>query len=204
MRLAAALTLLAIAGVPLAAQIVPDEFPDQTPMGERVQQDLIERYRPFLSGLYSEATVASGPVVGVPALHGSATVEGGYRFDSGNAVAIVASARSPLGVETVDGDLDPLTGSLGVQAAFALRRVSPSALAQRAELGVGMGASFYQGRTVAAVELTPRIAFPLTPTLSVPVGVRLSQTLGDGRGPFVGLSIGLRRIWADQARMVLE
>ena len=207
----ALLVLSLLLGAPLAAQVVPDDFPDQTPMSDRVQRDLVERYRGFLSGLYSEGTLASGPVVGSPALYGSATVEGGYRFRSGDAVAVVSSFRAPLAIEPLanaaaGGVADELVGTVGVQGTLALRRFSDAGLARRAELGVGLGTSFFGSATVVAVEALPRVAIPLSPTTSLPVGLRISQQVaGPGvRGPYVGLSVGLRRIWADEARMVLE
>ncbi len=209
MRVLLVLSLLLSA--PLAAQVIPDDFPDQTPMSDRAQRDLVERYRGFLAGLYSEGTLASGPVVGVPALYGSATVEGGYRFRSGDAVAVVTSFRSPLGVEPLAGAVaggvaDELLGTVGVQGTLSLHRFSDAGLARRAEIGVGLGTSFFGSATVAAVEVLPRVAIPLSPTTSLPVGLRISQQIsGPGvQGPYVGLSIGLRRIWADEARMVLD
>lgn len=204
----AALLALVLA-LPATAQVVPDEVPDHNePFAERVRKDLVERHRSFLSGLYSEGTVAAGPVVGSPLAHGSATLEGGYRFDSGNAVALVTTVQTPLGLNPVTGDpLDDVTGYVGGQLGLALRRVAPGAAwARRAELGVGVGAAFFGGSAAPVVHLAPRVVLPLTPTLSAPVGLRVSQEIGGdvGRGPFVGLSVGLRRIWADQARMVLE
>ena len=207
-------TLLALSlllAAPLAAQVIPDDFPDQTPMSDRLQRDLVERYRGFLAGLYSEGTLASGPVVGTPALYGSATVEGGYRFRSGDAVALVTSFRAPLGVDAFAGAVgngvaDELVATLGVQGALSLRRFSDAGPMRHAELGVGLGTSFFGSATVAAVEVSPRVAIPISPTTSLPVGLRISQQIsGPGvQGPYVGLSIGLRRIWADEARMVLD
>ena len=208
MKTIAALAALILAG-PAAAQVVPDEFPDPAEsVADRVRKDFVERYRPFLSGLYSEGTLAAGPVVGSPLAYGSATLEGGYRFDSGDSVGLLTSVQTPLGLNPVSGEVSgDLTGFLGAQVGLALRRVAPEAAwARRAELGVGAGAAFYGGTVATSVHLAPRVAVPLTPTLSMPLGVRVSQEIGGavGRGPFVGLSVGLRRIWADEARMVLE
>ena len=208
MKTTALLAALALA-MPAASQTVPDEFPEHSePMIDRVRKDFVERYRPFLSGLYSEGTLAAGPVVGSPLAHGSATLEGGYRFDSGDSVGLLTSVQAPFGLNPVSGEVsDDLTGFLGAQVGLALRRVAPEAAwARRAELGLGAGAAFYGGAVATSVHVAPRVAVPLTPTLSLPLGLRVSQEIGGpvGRGPFVGLSIGLRRIWADEARMVLE
>ena len=81
-----------------------------------------------------------------------------------------------------------------------------------AEVGVGLGVDLFEdasgtGRTVTipSVSLSPRIAIPVTPTLAVPVGLRVTQEVGaDARPPFIGLSVGVRRIWAVAARMVLD
>ena len=214
--LLAALTFAASAA-PAVAQVIPDEFPDRTePVTDRVRRQLVERHRAFLSGLYAEGGLAAGPVVGTPALYGSARLEGGYRFQSGDAVAFVTSFRTPLngGLDVVPGvpglgggDAQAMTASLGVQGAVALRRLAPeSDLARRADLGLGVGTAVFGSDVVMAIEVVPRVAFDLTPTLSLPVGLRLVQEVGGAArgGPFVGLSVGLRQIWADSARMVLE
>lgn len=214
MKTTAALLALAFA-LPAAAQVVPDDFPDHTePIADRVRKDFVERYRPFLSGLYGEGTVAAGPVLRAAGVYGSATAEGGYRFDGGTSVSVLASFRTPLGADPLAVDPatggvpgDGLTGSFGAQVGLALRGLAPrSRWARRAEVGLGAGAAFYEGGAATTVHVAPRVALPLTPTLSVPVGLRLSQEIGgpEGRGPFVGLSLGLRRIWADEARMVLR
>lgn len=209
-----ALLLVALA-VPAAAQVVPDEFPDPTePFADRVERQLVERHRAFLSGLYASSSATVGPEISQPGLLGGFVAEGGYRFGSGHAVALQVALRRPL-------DGDPLrerptadaTGSFGVQYVVGLgRRAAPSSPFRQAEVALGVAASVFDDAaggelvTVPSVDVTPRVAIPLTPVLSAPVGVRLSQELGPHArsGLFVGLSIGLRRIWADEARMVLE
>ncbi len=85
-----------------------------------------------------------------------------------------------------------------------------------AEIGLGAGLGVFQaGRdaapggqsvSVGSVSVNPRVVLPLSPTVGVPVGVRVTQEFGarGTPGTFVGLSFGLRRIWADDARMVLK
>ncbi|WP_420454929.1 hypothetical protein [Rubrivirga sp.] len=217
MRRLAALALLVALALPAGAQIVPDEFPGSEPMIDRAQRDLVERHRPFLSGLFASSTVAVGPAVGQPELNAAVAFEGGYRFGSGHAIALASAVTSsldrPLGADGVDPHT---TATVGGEVIVALGRgADRRSVLRGAEVGLGLGASFYQtdrglrgteSVAVPSLSLRPRVALPLTPTMSVPVGLWVTQELGrDGRpGPFVGLSVGLRRIWADEARMVLE
>lgn len=208
MRSLLAVALAAALAAPAVAQGVPDELPDRNePFADRAQREIVERHRPFLSGLYLESTLAAGPVLGEPVAYGAGVVEGGYRFDGGDAIAVLASFRAPLEVNPLTGDLvDAVGGTVGAQYALNARRfLSESPVARRAELAVGAGVSFVGEDTRGMLELVPRYAIPMTPTLSLPVGLRVSQELGPGaRGPFVGLSLSVRRIWADEARMVLQ
>ena len=216
MRLAPLLLALAVSA---SAQVVPDEFPDPTePLVDRSNRELAERHRPFLSGLFASSTLAVGPEVGVPALVGAAAFEGGYRFGSGHAVALASDVRSPLAQSPVTGAPEAsVTASVGLEAIVALGRGADRASILRgAEIGLGVGASvfsaenavtgFTEDHVVPSLSLSPRVALPLSPTMAVPVGLRVSTELGRGArpGPFVGLSVGVRRIWADEARMVLE
>ena len=193
--------LAAALAFPAPAQVVPDEVPDSgEPFADRARREVTERHRPFLSGLYAESAFAVGPEVGGPALFGSALAEGGYRFDSGLALGAVVAARAPLGVTPL-GEPDGASARLGVGLA-----VPVGGRSRRFEVGVGGGVLVSERATAFSVEVAPRVVLPLTPVLSVPVGLRVSQEVGGavGRGPFVGVSLGLRRIWADDARMVLE
>lgn len=202
------LLLVASVALPTSAQFVPDEFPDATEsMAERNRRDLVERHRGFLSGLYSESAFAVGPQAGAPDLLAGATAENGYRFASGDALALVTAYRAPLALDPVSRLPEAGSVLLGANGTLALRRFAPSSgLARRAELGIGVSALFDEAATIPTLDITPRVTIPLTPVMSLPVGVRISHELGDAtpRGTFVGLSIGVRRIWADEARMVLE
>ena len=221
-----AILLAAALALPAAAQVVPDEFPDaDEPVIDRVRRDLVERHRPFLSGLYASSAFAAGPRVGELVLYGAVATDVGYRFGSGDALAVQAALQSPLDRAFFrEPGSDRLAGALGVEAVLGLRRfAAPGSLLERAEVGLGLGVTAYEvdpdapdvvglygersGTVVTPVlTVTPRVALPLTPTLSAPVGLRIGQELSStGRpGPFVGFSVGLRRIFADEARMVLE
>lgn len=204
-----ALALLVGLAFPAFAQVVPDEFPEpgEGP-ADRSRSDLVERHRPFLSRLYVESTLAAGPALGTPTTFGAAVVEGGYRFDSGDAVSLLTSVTAPITLARAPGE--PVVGAgvaLGAQYALSAARFAPSSgLARRTEVGLGVGYVSYDEAAVWSLDLAPRVTFPLTPVLSVPVGVRVSQEIGSdlSRGTFVGVSVGLRRIFADEARMVLE
>lgn len=200
--------LAVLLALPASAQLVPDEFPDASEsMADRARRDLVERHRGFLSGLYAESGIAIGPQAGAPSVLAGGSLEGGYRFRSGDGIALLSSYRAPLQGTPLGDEATAGVALLGAQAIVSLGRVAPgSELARRAEVAVGMTALFDDDATIPTVELSPRVAFPLTPVLSLPVGLRISHELGDAtpRGTFVGLSIGLRRIWADEARMVLE
>ena len=221
-----ALVLAIALALPAAAQVVPDEFPDaDEPLIDRTRRDLVERHRPFLSGLYTSSSFAAGPQVGEPVLYGAAVVDGGYRFDSGDAIALQAVVQSPLDRAFFqDPASDRLAGAFGLEGVVGLRRfAAPGSILERAEVGLAVGLTAYDvasdgpdgadlygdtpGTLVTPfVSVSPRVALPLTPTLSVPVGFRIGQEIGAAgrRAPFVGLSVGLRRIFADEARMVLE
>lgn len=208
--------LLALAA-PALAQVVPDEFPEPTePFGDRSNRELVERHRAFLSGLFASTAFAVGPQVGQPFLYGAATVDGGYRFQSGDALAVHTTLQSPLDRSALSGAATGrISGTLGAEAILGLRRFAASGSPlERAEVGVGLGVSVYEAAedsrvgslVLPSVSVTPRVTVPITPVLSMSVGLRLSQEIGADaqRGPFVGLSVGLRRIWADEARMVLD
>lgn len=202
------------------AQVVPDEFPSSGPVIDRVERELVERHRPFLSGLFASSAVAVGPAVGQPELNAAVAFEGGYRFGSGHAIALVSAVRSPLDRSPFEGRPGVgLTATVGGEAIVALGRgVDRQSVLRGAEVGIELGASLYEAelalallgverRVVPSLSISPRVALPLTPTTSVPVGLRLSHEFGrsDSRpGTFVGLSVGLRRIWADDARRVLN
>lgn len=203
------LFVLALAtALPAAAQLVPDEFPTaDDSFADRARREIVDRHRDFLSGLYAESSVTVGPQAGAPALVAGGSAEGGYRFRSGDAVAVVSSYLTPLVNPLVVPVNAQGSALLGAQAVVSLRRFAPSsALARRAELGLGASALFSGGETVPALEVAPRVVIPLSPVTSMPVGVKVSHELGaaTGRGTFVGLSVGFRRIWADDARLVLE
>ena len=207
------LLVLAVAtALPAAAQLVPDEFATaDDSFADRARRDLVERHRGFLSGLYAQSSVTAGPQAGAPAIVAGGALEGGYRFDSGDAVSVVSSYLTPLvnpSVNPLDGPVD-VQGAvfLGAQAVASLARFAPgSALARRLEVGLGASALFSGGAAVPALEVAPRFVVPLSVVTSLPVGLRVSHELGEGtgRGTFVGLTVGVRRIWADEARLVLE
>ena len=207
--------LLAAVALPAAAQVVPDELPDPTePFADRANRELIERHRPFLSGLFASSTLAVGLEVGAPELIGAVGAEGGYRFESGHALALSTSVRGPLERNPLTGDRgEGLKATVGGEMILSLGRgAARRSILRGAEVGVGLGVDLFEdasgtGSTAAipSVSLSPRIAIPVTPTLAVPVGLRVTQEVGaDARPAFVGLSLGVRRIWADAARMVLE
>lgn len=208
------LALLLALSLPLGAQVVPDEFPDPSePFNDRASRALAERHRPFLSGLYAQSAFAVGPEIGRPDVIGAAAVEGGYRFRSGHAVALATSLRSPLSSDPLTGEPDlDLTASIEGEFVASLGRgADRRSVLRGAEVGIGAGASVFTGPSgvsifAPTVSLSPRVVLPLTPTTGLPVGLRISQEIGSQArtGPYVGLSVGFRRIWADAARMVLE
>ncbi len=189
-----------------SAQIVPDEFPSDEPMSDRTQRELTERHRPLLSGLFASSTVSAGPRLAQPELFAAVGGEAGYRFGSGHAVAVTLAVQTPLQPSTDAAlrDVDETTSALGLEYVHSLRPVRTGATGR--ELAVGAGASFYGDGTVARLSVSPRIVLPLSPVLSAPIGVTVAQEVGDAArpGPFVGVTVGLRRIWADRVRMVLE
>jgi len=208
------LALFLALALPLSAQVVSDEFPDPTePFSDRASRELADRHRPFLSGLYAQSAFAVGPEIGRPDLIGAAAVEGGYRFDSGHAIALATSLRSPLSSDPLTGEPDlDLTASIEGEFVASLGRgADRRSVLRGAEVGLGAGASVFalpSGVSVFAptVSLSPRVVFPLTPTTGIPVGLRISQEIGSEArtGPYVGVSVGFRRIWADAARRILE
>ncbi len=217
MRRPVLLALAAALAVPAAAQVVPDEFPGPEPMTDRVERDLVERHRPFLSGLFASSTVAVGPAIGQPELNAAVAFEGGYRFGSGHAIALASAVTSSLDRPLGSGSAGPnTTATVGGEVILALGRgADRRSVLRGAEVGLGLGASVYEtdrgaigteSVIVPSLSISPRVALPLTPTMAVPVGLRVTQELGRDGGPgtFVGLSVGLRRIWADEARMVLN
>ncbi|WP_412063561.1 hypothetical protein [Rubrivirga sp. IMCC45206] len=189
-----------------SAQIIPDEFPTDEPMIDRTKRELTERHRPLLSGLFATSTLSAGPRLAQPELFAAVGGEAGYRFGSGHAVALSVAVQAPIQSAPGAGlgEVDDTAGALGLEYLHGLRRVGTRTVGR--ELAVGAGASFYGDGTVARLAVSPRIVVPLSPVLSAPVGLTLAQEIGDAArpGPFVGVTVGLRRIWADRARMVLE
>lgn len=214
MKTLALLVGLALLG-PATAQVVPDEFPDPSePFADRAQREWVERHRPFLSGLFASSSVAAGPEVGQPEVIAALAFDAGYRFASGHALAVTTSMRGPLERNPLTGARDEgLTAVIGAEAVLALGgRADRASVLRGAELGLGAGVALFDAasgdaRTLAlpSVSVRPRVAIPLTPTLALPVGIQVTKEVGeDARPLFVGLSLGVRRIWADEARMVLE
>ena len=212
MTRALALAALVLAA-PVAAQTSrPADCVGPNPsMAEQNRRALEERHRGFLSRLYALSTVGVGPDVGGSALMRAASFEGGYQFDSGDAVAFVTSARAALLRDPVFGDLDPESASavsVGAQYVIGLGRFAPSsAVARRAELGLGVAGADYGGGGVVTAEVHPRVVVPISSFLSVPLGLQISQPVGggyDGARTFVGLSVGLRSQYTPANRLVLD
>ena len=215
MRRALALAALAalVLAVPAAAQTggSADCVGPNPSMAEQNRRALEERHRGFLSRIYALSTVGIGPDVGGDALMRAATFEGGYQFDSGDAVAFVTSARAALLRDPVFGELNPESASAvsgGVQYVVGLGRFAPrSAVARRAELGLGLAGTDYGGGGVVTAEVHPRVVVPVSSFLSVPVGLQISQPVGggyEGARTFVGLSVGLRSQYTPANRLVLD
>ena len=189
-----------------SAQLVPDEFPSDEPLVDRSNRELIERHRGTLSGLFATSTLSAGPRLAQPGLVAAVGGEAGYRFASGHALALRLAVQSPLDADpsTGFGEVDDTSAALGLELLRSVRRAGIRTLG--AEVALGAGASFYGDGTVGRLAVTPRVVVPLTPVLSAPIGVTLAHEVGDAArpGPFLGVTVGLRRIWADRARMVLE
>ena len=210
MRLLLALGL-ALLAAPVSAQVTSGGCTGPNPsVADETNRTLAERHRGLLSRLYSIGGVGVGPAVGTGDVLQSATFEGGYQFDSGDAVAFVTSARTALFRDPVFGGVDFEGGqavSVGAQYVVGLGRFSPrSAVARRAEFGVGVVAADYGEGGMAALELAPRVLVPLTSFLTAPVGLHVSQPLGgyDGARTYVGLSVGLRTQYVPPSRLVLD
>ena len=202
---------LALLAAPAGAQITTGGCTGPNPsVADETNRALAERHRGLLSRLYSAGGVGVGPAVGAGEVLRSATFEGGYQFDSGDAVAFVTSARTALLRDPVFGTVDVTSGqavSVGAQYVVGLGRFAPrSAVARRAEFGVGVVAADYGEGGVAAVELSPRVLVPLASFLSAPVGLHVSQPVGgyEGARTYVGLSIGLRTQYVPPSRLVLD
>ena len=214
-RLVAFTLLIGLAG-PAAAQRIPDEVPDRTEtIGERTERVLENRHRAFLSRLYLEATLASGPVLGEPQTLGAAVLEGGYRFANGDAVTVGTALQTPLLVEAgEDAAFTAASGTVGGQYVVGLGRLAPSVgLAKHVEVGLGAGVVYFNANTNGlgvdsrwTAEVSPRIVIPVTAFLDVPVGLRISRALDgpEAGATFVGLSLSARRHYATRARRVLE
>ena len=202
------LALCFVLAAPATAQVVPDEFPSPEPYADRIQRDLVERHRGFLGGLYAESAASVGPQVSAPDVLWATRAEGGYRFRSGLALGALVQYQAPLGADPLAGQPVGAAALLGAGVSIPVLWGEASGRREsRVELGFGSSAFFADGATAFALDVTPRVVVPLTPVTSVPVGLRVQQAVGGDlptAGPFVGITVGLRRIWADEALMVLE
>ncbi|MDT0633024.1 hypothetical protein RQM47_09005 [Rubrivirga sp. S365] len=199
-----------VAAAPVGAQVSSPGCPGPGPsVAGETTRALQERHRGLLSRLYSIGGVAVGPEVGAGGVLQAATFEGGYQFDSGDALAFVGSAGVPAFRDPVAGTFDAggATTSVGLQYVAGLGRFVPaSALARRSELGVGLAASAVGESGGVVAQVAPRVVVPLASFLSLPLGVQISQPLGgyEGARTFVGLSVGLRTQYVPPSRRVLD
>ena len=207
----AAVVLAAVlAAPPAVAQVGTGGCPGPNPsVADQTSRMLAERHRGLLSRLYTIGSVAAGPSPGTGGLYSAAVAEGGYQFDSGDALALVSSVSSPVFRDPSTGRFtaDGVETTLGLQYVAGLGRLAPrSAVARRAEVGVGLAASTAGESGVVVAQFAPRVVVPLTAFLSAPVGLQVSQPLGgyDGARTFVGLSIGLRTQYVPPSRLVLD
>ena len=204
-----ALALVAGLAASASAQVVPADFPDPSEsLADRNNRRLEERHLGFLSRLYGQSTLEMGPSLGGAAPVLGTTVEGGYRLNDGDALALSLDLRAELGQDPLTGALvtDRGVSTVALEYVAALDRRLP-ALPRGAELGIGLGlsAGAVEG---AVVEVSPRYAIPLGGVTSLPVGLRASYGFGDraaGASPlFVGVSVGMRFGYVSDRRMVLE
>lgn len=74
--------------------------------------------------------------------------------------------------------------------------------AERAALSVGIGVAAGEGLGMIALEIGPTYVIPIDAYWSLPIGVALGHAVGTRstgvRGPFVGLSIGIKRFYGNR------
>jgi len=198
-----------------AAQDLPDNIPDgPRSVPEKQRDQLTERHRDVISRFFTGAQFSAAPAW----TEGPSTVgfqfEAGFDVDEHDAIYITFGAREYVAVETMRSDSRGAPGLGGgrwsekeVNALFSVncetglaRYLDDTAFGRRAAVGVGVGFVGGAGPGMLSVEIGPTYVLPINPHWSLPVGVKIGQTLvgarsAQVRGTFFGLSIGVKRFY---------
>lgn len=212
-RLAVLLLTMTLCGTAIA-QDLPNNIPkgpQSVPENQRDQ--LKERHRDVISRFSTggQFSAAPGWMAG-PSTFGF-QLEAGFDVGEHDAIYVTFGAREYVEVGTMRSDRfrapDPVESRWAakkVNALFSanyetgLARYWDDAFGRRAAVGIGLGFAGGGGPGMLSVEVGPTYVIPINPHWSLPVGVKIGQTLvgarrAQVRGTFVGVSIGVKRFY---------
>lgn len=212
--LAVLLTVTTLCGT-AAAQDLPDNIPDGPRwVPEKQRDELTERHRDVISRFFTGAQFSAAPAwTKGPSAFGF-QLEAGFDVGEHDAIYITVGAREYVEAGATRSDRRGAPDLGGgqwsekeVNALFSMnyeaglvRYLDGTLFGRRTAVGVGVGLVGGGGPGMLSVEVGPTYTLPINPHWSLPVGVKIGQTLiGAGRaqvrGTFVGLSIGVKRFY---------
>jgi hypothetical protein len=201
--------VLGAMAAPGVAQAIPDDIPDkpgESP-ADRAMERRKERYRGFLSHLYTAGSLDLAPVTASGFAY-QATLNLGVSVGNGDAVFMALSVRD-FPFRTTAEPIEPgreLERYVGVGLALGgTRLLGSSPVGERSALNLGMGV--LTGEVpVMAFEVSPTYDLMRGHSWSVPAGIKLNvATFGREAGSvtraFLGLSLGARLHFGQRERL---
>ena len=187
--------------VPAAAQDIPRNIPDdptESP-ADRQREELRERNREAVSSFFVANNLAAAPALGRYSPAASYQFEVGFDREGASAIYLTLGARryATLERDAFGPARSETAGLFMLGYDLGLDRFTDDARFDRAAIGFGIGGVYGGNAGRLTVDVAPKYTFPINRYWSLPVGLRVGQTIlgtfaDSVRTTFIGASIGVK------------